>query len=152
MNKKTILLILICGIVFTLTNQFAFARTKKIKVAIEILFDSQNSFTINQRVTSFIKRELRALNDVDIVEENEDIKLRIMGMENVSQNGGHNYGFTISAISLFPILYGSNITYSFWGSTMFTTSENGLSSTSENIVAWFDQNSIEVLRNLNKKE
>lgn len=151
MNKKIILLILICGIVFTLQNQFAFAQSKKIKVAVEILFDSQSSININQRVTSFIKRELRALNDVDIVEENEDLKLRIMGMKNVSQNG-RNYGFTISAISLFPILCGSNITYSFWGSTMFTTPENGLSNTSENIVVWFDQNSIEVLRNLDKKQ
>lgn len=152
MKSNPITLIFVVIVYVVLNNQFIYPQNNKIRVALEIEVDSKSSSYIEERLTSFLKRELRSLNDVEIVETNENIKLSIMAMENLSRTGEYKYGFTLSVISLYPIKCNSIFTYSFWGSTMFTSSEDALSSTSENIVAWFDHNSIEIMRNYYKKD
>jgi len=152
MKSNPITLIFVVIVYVVLNNQFIYPQNNKIRVALEIEVDSKSSSYIEERLTSFLKRELRSLNDVEIVETNENIKLSIMAMENLSRTGEYKYGFTLSVISLYPMKCNSIFAYSFWGSTMFTSSEDALSSTSENIVAWFDHNSIEIMRNYYKKD
>ena len=147
MMKKNIILLVYCfwGAPFFLSQ--IIAQAPQYTVKLEVFLDADNSSQVEQRLQSFLKRELRTLGDVKLVDSNELLCLRVSGME-VRSELNVVYGYALSVLSLYNA-YCDNVTQRvLFGSTLFLSPKHGLKSTSEDIIAWFDQNSIEIFRNL----
>jgi len=148
MKRRYSILLFIMGVTLLMLNQIAYTQSNSIRVALDVSFGDR---IIEQRVISFINRELRTFNDIQIVESDlfiessEDIHLKIIGMEAKSA-GGYMYGYAITAIIILPTYSQENLIYAYWDSTMFTSPKDGLRSTSEDIIAWFDRNALEYIR------
>ena len=122
------------------------AQSTKIKVAVEIFFNGENASNLEMRLASFVKKDLRSYNDIVVVDENEDYKLYVEGMEMVSANGQNRYGYALSVIGLTLVNYNNSRLYAYAGSTMYSTAEDGLSSASEYLVVWFNHTVLEYAR------
>lgn len=136
-------------------------KDKLIKVQFSFNADSN----IENRVDSYIKRELRSLGDIVIVEQNGDWELDIIVME-ATTKGGYKSGIVVSVAILNKILRGSiwdliepdekddnpnrtkiNIT-DHW---LRIGPEETLKSICEKIVADFDTMHLEPFRKYNKQ-
>ena len=116
----------------------------KIVVQLQILVDTNNS-TDYTNISSFIKRELRSIGDIDLIEaplsETEgQISLRVMVMDLKGRRG-----FSISAISLISP-YEEGSFWSYFKSTLFLSPPDPRR-TCTDIVNWFDQSTLEAYRN-----
>ncbi|MBU0712423.1 hypothetical protein KKA87_10975 [bacterium] len=125
------------------------AQNQNIKVSVKITVDAENSEIYRDKLISFINRELRTLGDIEVVESNEDFQLMILCMQNFRRTQNIN-SLTISALSLMSIYWQGENVFAYFDITMFTTNKDVLKSTSQDIVAWFDTNTLEKFRGLKK--
>ena len=126
------------------------AQSTKIKVAVEVFFSGDNASNLETSVADFVKKDLRSYKDIELVDENEDFKLYVEGMEMVSANGQSRYGYALSVIGLTLVNYNNSRLYAYAGSTMYSTAADGLSSASNNLVQWFNQTVLAYARKYKK--
>jgi hypothetical protein len=122
------------------------AQSTKIKVAVEIFFSGENASNLEMVVSNSVKKDLMSYKDIALVDKNEDFKLYVEGMEIVSADGQKRYGYALSVIGLALVNYNNSPVYAYAGSTMYSTAEDGLSSASNNLAAWFNQTVLEYAR------
>jgi hypothetical protein len=140
-----VVVVAIAALCFFYTKE-APAQSTKIKVAVEIFFSGENASNLEMVVANSVKNELRSSNDVVVVDKNEDFKLYVNGMEMVSADGQHRYGYALSVIGLALVNYNNSPLYAYSGSTMYSTAEDGLSSASDYLVQWFNQTVLDYAR------
>jgi hypothetical protein len=151
MGKQTKINLLIIFLFIVIPNQAIFPQSDTIKVALNIGIDKYTSSNLRTGLAASIDGELRKFNDVEIVEKDADLLLKIMVMDNTTLSGIH-LGYVISTISLYNFTCSDGYqVYEFWDSSMFIRSDNKLNSLAGDIVAWFNQGSIEILRKHNKE-
>jgi len=129
-----------------------------VKVKVSVSADEN----IKGQVESYIKRELRSLQDVTLVDEGADWELSILALE-VSTKGGYKSGVIISAVILYPFKnqmvsemfqekykeFGTNLTKGlYWGPFHWlrTTSNDKLRSLCVELIADFDSEKLEESR------
>lgn len=122
------------------------AQSSKIKVAVEVFFSGDNASNLKMTVGHSVQEDLSLYKDIAVVDENEDFRLYVSGMKMVSANGQYNYGYVLSVIGLRILNINNSRFYEYAGSTMYSTTEDGLSSASANLVAWFNQTVLEYAR------
>ncbi|HKB84652.1 MAG TPA: hypothetical protein VKD08_00660 [Ignavibacteriaceae bacterium] len=125
---------------FVIPVQPVTAQNKK--VLVEVTTNQSTPDKIKTRFTGFVKDELRKLNDVFLVENNESYKIKIMMFENLTKER-ESLGFVFSTVFLAPSDCKGYKTYTYLTSILSTAKESQLDSTAQNIVSSFKENVLE---------
>ncbi len=116
--------------------QLISAQTEGKKVLVEVTTNQNTSNKIKTRFTDFVKDELRKFNDVFLVDNNEDYKIKIMMFENRTKEND-NLGYVFSTVFLAPSDCKEYKTYTYLTSILSTAKETQLDSTAHNIISSF---------------
>ena len=134
MKYQTIIYLIIIFLVIPV--QIIFSQNNATKVSVNITLSQKTSNVEGTILTGFVEKELRKLNNVEVVDTNGDFKINIMMFENFNKEGD-SLGYVLSVILLaFSKCEGYNI-YKYLTSTLITAKESEFEKTAENIVVYF---------------
>jgi len=107
-SMKKVLVFTAFFVLVVMVNFPTAQESPKFKARVRVSVTASES--IKGTVTSYINRELRSLQDVELVDRDEEYELKIMAME-LSDAGGYNFAIALSAVSLikFPNQLLSNV-------------------------------------------
>jgi len=115
------------------------------RVLVDITLNQKTPNESGTILTGFVIRELRKLNDIIIVDDNEDFKINILMFENRTKTGD-SLGYVISTIFLAPDTCEGYKSYSYLTSSLSTAKKSEFEVTAKNIAVYFDQDILKVYR------
>jgi len=132
------------GLPFFLTTESGFADKK---IVVQLHLDIAGQSRANNNIRSFIRRELRSLGDIELIEAASidivgDVAIQILVMENRLLDGRLT-GFTYSVTSL--VASYDRRFWMFYENTLFTSSTD-VRNICIDIVSWFDTGLLESYR------
>ncbi|NVM55777.1 MAG: hypothetical protein HWN66_18905 [Candidatus Helarchaeota archaeon] len=100
-NKTAIWTLVVVILIFRLSTDLFSQELPKFSARVKV--DVTADENISSRIESYIKRELRSLQDITIVEDNANFRLSVIALELKTISGEKTGGIALSTVILSPV-------------------------------------------------